>query len=133
MKTQRLALVLTVVNLMLQVFILLRLRPDATAQGVAPVLRGRALEIVDDNGKVRSQIIVVPPTTMPDGKKYPETTLFRLIDPNGRPSVRLGDDPAGRLGTQGMERRANPGGRHGPLREIDKPGWPRATAQAVAV
>jgi hypothetical protein len=90
MKTQRLALALTVVNLVLLGFILVRLRPDAAAQGVAPVLRGRALEIVDDNGKVRSQIIVVPPTTMPDGKKYPETTLFRLIDPNGRPSVKIG-------------------------------------------
>lgn len=89
MKTQRLAIVLTVINLAILVCILARIRPGMAA-GVAPVLRGRALEIVDDHGKVRAQIIVAPPTTMPDGQKYPETALFRLIDPNGRPGVKIG-------------------------------------------
>jgi hypothetical protein len=89
MKTQRLAIVLTVINLVILTFNLAYSRP-ATAEGVAPVLRGRALEIVDDQGKVRAQIIVAPPTTMPDGQKYPETALFRLIDRNGRPEVKLG-------------------------------------------
>ena len=27
---------------------------------------------------------------MPNGKSYPETALFRLIDPNGRPAVKIG-------------------------------------------
>ena len=89
MKTQRLVIVLTVINLVILTFNFAHIRP-ATADGVAPVLRSRALEIVDDHGKVRAQIIVAPPTTMPDGKKYPETTLFRLIDPNGRPAVKIG-------------------------------------------
>lgn len=88
MKIQRLAFVLTVINLVILMFNLTYGRP-ATADGVAPVLRGRALEIVDDTGKVRAQIIVAPPTTMPDGQKYAETALFRLIDPNGRPGVKI--------------------------------------------
>lgn len=89
MNTQRLMIALTLVNLAILVFILTTLRPMA-AGGVAPVLRGRSLEIVDDLGRKRAELIVVPPTTMPDGQAYPETTLLRLIDPNGRPSVKIG-------------------------------------------
>ncbi len=83
MKTQRIALALTVINLALLVFILVR------GQGVAPVLRARKLEIVDEQGRVRSEILVTTPVTM-DGKSYPEGSLFRLIDPNGRPVVKIG-------------------------------------------
>ncbi|MEK7951206.1 hypothetical protein [Luteolibacter soli] len=90
MKTQRIALALTAINLVLLVFILIRLRPAAAGQGVVPVLRARSLEIVDEQGRVRSQILVTTPTTMPDGKSYPEGALFRLIDPNGRPVVKIG-------------------------------------------
>ncbi|MDB5028324.1 MAG: hypothetical protein JWO66_2013 [Candidatus Eremiobacteraeota bacterium] len=61
----------------------------AAAQGSAAVLRGRALEIVDDRGRVRATISVLPAVTM-NGKTYPETTLLRLIDPNGRPAVKIG-------------------------------------------
>ena len=89
MKTQRLALALTVINLVTLIFLLAQTRP-ATAEGVVPVLRGRALEIVDDQGRIRSQIIVAPATTMSDGKKYAESALFRLIDPHGRPAVKIG-------------------------------------------
>ena len=89
MKTHRLLVALTVANLALLVFLLARTQP-IEAQGVTPVLRGRALEIVDDHGKVRAAIKVLAPSTMPDGKTYPETVLLRLIDPNGRPSVKLG-------------------------------------------
>ena len=89
MKTQRLTIVLTVINLIILVFTLAQIRPS-TAEEVAPVLRGRALEIVDDHGKVRAQIIVTPATTMPDGQKYAESSLLRLIDPNGRPGVKIG-------------------------------------------
>lgn len=90
MKTQRIAITLTVVNLVLLAFILIRLRPAVADGAVAPVLRGRSLEIVDEQGRVRSQILVTEPTTMPDGKSYPEGALFRLIDPNGRPVVKIG-------------------------------------------
>lgn len=92
MKTQRLAIVLTVMNLAILMFTLAHSLP-ATADGVAPVLRGRALEIVDERGKVRASITVFPadPTVkMPDGTTgYPETVLLRLRDSKGRPNVKL--------------------------------------------
>ena len=75
MAIQRLLIALTVVNIALLAFSVAR--PDtAGAQGVAPVLRGRALEIVDDHGRVRASIAVYPadPTVkMPDGTTgYPD-------------------------------------------------------------
>jgi hypothetical protein len=58
------------------------------------VLRGRQLEIVDDQGRVRASIKIHPGDPnfkMPNGKTgYPETVMFRLIDPNGRPEVKIG-------------------------------------------
>lgn len=95
MKTQRIAIALTVINLVILGFILIRLRPAVAVQGIAPVLRGHSLEIIDERGRVRSQIIVTTPTTMPDGKTYPEGALFRLIDPNGRPVVKIGGSAEG--------------------------------------
>ena len=89
MNTQRVAIVFTVINLVILTLNLAHV-PPAAAEGNTPVLRGRALEIVDDRGKLRAQIIVAPATTMPDGQKYAETALFRLIDPNGRPAVKIG-------------------------------------------
>ena len=62
------------------------------------MLRGRALEIVDERGKVRAQLQVFPPDPkhkLPNGDPYPETVLLRLIDPNGRPSVKLATDVRG--------------------------------------
>jgi hypothetical protein len=92
MKIQRLLLALTLVNLALLVTSLSRPRPVA-AQGVAPVLRGRAFEIVDDRGRVRASITVFPAdpkVKMPDGTTgYPETVLFRLINSKGRPNVKI--------------------------------------------
>jgi len=103
MKIQRLLMVLTLVNLGILMFLLTQIRP-VEANSVAPVLRGRALEIVDDHGKVRAAIRVLPagPARRADGslseangKTYPETVLLRLIDPNGRPSVKLGASEQG--------------------------------------
>jgi hypothetical protein len=87
MTAQRLAIGLTVVNLLLMAFLVPRIGSAAQVQ-VAPVLRARALEIVDESGKKRAEIVVLAPSTM-DGKTYPETVLFRLIDPNGRPAVKI--------------------------------------------
>src|SRR5262245_59802756 len=60
---------------------------------VAPVLRGRSLEIVDDHGRVRAMIKVFPANPqvqMPDGTTgYPETVLLRLIDSKGGPNVKI--------------------------------------------
>lgn len=105
MKTQRLAVVLTVINLVFLIFNLTHLR-STTAEGVPQVLRGRSLEIVDEQGKVRASIKLHPADAtakMPDGKTgYPETVMFRLIDANGRPEVKLGaSEQGGGLGLIG--------------------------------
>ena len=92
MKTQRVAIALTMLNLVILMFVLLRANSAPSAE-VAPVLRGRALEIVDDHGRVRAMIKVFPdnPTVkMPDGTMgYPETVLLRLIDSKGAPNVKI--------------------------------------------
>ena len=87
MKTQRVAICLTVINLGLLVFLLAQIR-YADAQNVAPVLRGRGLEIVDDQGQVRAQILVHGPETV-KGKTYPETVLFRMATAQRAPLVKL--------------------------------------------
>ena len=89
MKIQRLLIVLTLVNLALLIFTLAQVRP-AVAQGVPSVLRGRALEIVDERGRVRASVNVLPAGTQPNGETYPETVLLRLITERGRPSVKIG-------------------------------------------
>ena len=63
------------------------------ANQIAPVLRGRELQLVDAGGRVRAEIKVLPPdpaVKMPDGTTgYPETVLLRLIDSQGRPNVNI--------------------------------------------
>jgi hypothetical protein len=98
MKTQPLLIVLTGVNLALLSYQLIKPHPGLAATPDVPaVIRGRALEIVDDRGKVRASISVIPedPKVIWNGKPYPETTLLRLMSPDGRPNVKLG---ATRLG-----------------------------------
>jgi len=93
MTAQRLVFALTGLNLALATFSFLSLtRPVVAAPGVAPVLRGRALEIVDDRGQVRASIAIVPATT-----GYPETVLLRLRTSAGHPNVKLAatEDGAG--------------------------------------
>ena len=76
-------------NLALLIFTLAQIRP-AVAEGVPPVLRGRALEIVDERGRVRASVNVLPAGTQPNGETYAETVLLRLITERGRPSVKIG-------------------------------------------
>ena len=91
-KLQRLTIILAVLNIVIFTFGLAQLRP-ASAQAVAPVLRARALEIVDDQGRIRAEIKVLPaqPTAkMPDGTTgYPETVQLRLISSQNSPHVKL--------------------------------------------
>ena len=56
------------------------------------VIRARALEIVDDRGRVRASLSVLPedPKHMWQGEPYPETVLLRLITADGRPNIKLG-------------------------------------------
>jgi len=97
MKIQRIAIALTLINLVLMIFLLAQMRP-ATAQTpqTTQVLRGRSLEIVDSLGKIRASISVMPPVTA-DGKLYPQTVLLRLIDSKGGPVVKIAatEDGAG--------------------------------------
>jgi len=69
----------------------------ASTVDVPGVLRGRALEIVDARGRIRASITVLPedPKVIWKGKPYPETTLFRLMSPEGRPNVKLGASQMG--------------------------------------
>ena len=63
------------------------------AETVAPVLRGRALELVDERGRVRAEIKVTPAqpaAKMPDGTRgYPEAVLLRLINSQNGPDVKI--------------------------------------------
>jgi hypothetical protein len=89
MKIQRLLIGLTLVNLALLIFTLTQIRP-AVAEGGPPVLRGRALEIVDERGRVRASLNVLPAKTQAGGETSSETVLLRLITERGRPSVKIG-------------------------------------------
>lgn len=93
MKHQRLLAATNIVTLLALAFVLGQTRAGV-ADGVAPILRGRALEIVDDGGRVRASITILPadPTVkMPDQSTgYPETVLLRLITSQGRPNVKIG-------------------------------------------
>jgi hypothetical protein len=90
MKVQTALIALSALNLALLAFNLLEARQASASDGI---LRGRGLQIVDDHGHVRASIAVLPAdpnVRMPDGSRgYPETTLLRLIDPNGRPNVKV--------------------------------------------
>ncbi len=93
MKLTPLLVTLTAVNLALGVFNLVDARPSHADAPKTGVLRGTGLEIVDAKGKPRATISVIPAdpkTVYPDGRRgYPETVLLRLIDPAGRPSVKI--------------------------------------------
>ena len=91
MKTQRFFIALSFLNLLLLLFLLLSRSESALASSKSPVLRGRALEIIDDEGRVRASIKLHEAGTFKEtGKKYPETVMLRLIDPEGRPEVKIG-------------------------------------------
>jgi hypothetical protein len=91
-RLKRLTIALTACNLVFLGLGMAQLRP-AIAQEVAPVVRARAFEIVDDQGRVRAEIEVLPaqPTLeMPDGTTgYPEAVQLRLISSQNRPNMKL--------------------------------------------
>ena len=102
MNPQQLLMCLTVLNLGLLGYQMVQPRVNvasaaAVGPGVADVIRGRALEIVDDRGRVRASLSVQPedPKVTWNGRPYPETVLLRLITSDGRPNVKLG---ASRMG-----------------------------------
>jgi hypothetical protein len=97
MKSHRFLFALTAINLVLLLSILFsHTVPALATTGAPPVLRGGALEIIDEHGRVRASIKLHPAGTFePTGMKYPETVMFRLIDPAGRPEVKIGASVGG--------------------------------------
>jgi hypothetical protein len=98
MKTERLLTILTAVNLVLLGYQVVQPHSArASTADVPAVLRARALEIVDGQGRIRASIAVLPedPRVIWKGKPYPETVLLRLISPEGRPNVKLGASQMG--------------------------------------
>jgi hypothetical protein len=98
MTTQRLLTLLTAVNLGLLCYQSIQPVPSVAATPDVPaVIRGHALEIVDDRGRVRASLSVLPedPKIKWKGKPYPETVLLRLMSPDGRPNVKLGASKVG--------------------------------------
>lgn len=102
MKSTKFLLALSAANLLLLSGLLAQSFAPARAESQPPVLRGRALEIVDDQGRVRASISVQPAGRSGDGTVYAETVLLRLNTERGRPSVKIGaSEPASGLSFAG--------------------------------
>jgi len=89
----RLLIGLTALNAVMLAATLAHSGAMAIAQGSLPVLRGRGLEIVDDAGRVRASISILPADAtakMPDGTTgTTETVLLRLVSSKGRPNIKI--------------------------------------------
>jgi len=79
MKFQRVAIIFSVLNLMLLLF-LLTFVPSTAQQSVMPIVRTQAFELVDESGKTRAQINV---------EKTGEV-VFRLRDSKGNIRAKFG-------------------------------------------
>ena len=92
MKT-RLLTALTIVNLVILLVVVFLISSSSKSDVLPTVVKARAFELVDSNGKIRAEIKVLPAepdVKMPDGTKgYPETVILRLIDSKGGPNVKL--------------------------------------------
>jgi hypothetical protein len=108
MKIPRSLIALTALNCaLLLLAVAQQLRP-AFAQTDPSVLRGRALEIVDGQGRVRASISILPAGKSPNGEETHETVLLRLITERGRPSVKIGSsEPVSGLSFAGPTGTAN--------------------------
>jgi len=84
MKFQRIAIVFSVFNLLLLVFLLAQ-SPSTAQQDILPMVRTRAFELVDENGKARAQINV---------EKTGEV-VFRLRDAKGTIRSKFGASESG--------------------------------------
>lgn len=88
MKIQRIVIALTAANVTLFLVTLAEPRPTG-AQATEPVLRARALELVDEHGRTRASLKLES-----NGE-----AVFRLFDQNGTIRVKLGagEDGSGLL------------------------------------
>jgi len=90
MKMQRIAITITLINLLLMVVLLTKINPANAQkeQDKSQVLRGSGLEITDKQGRIRASI-TFHDTVVKDGVTYPAGVLLRLINSNGQPSVKI--------------------------------------------
>lgn len=91
MKMQRIAIAVTIINLILIITLLTKINPVTAQlenQNEFQILRGRGLEIVDSVGKIRASITFHAPVEQ-DGKLYAGGILLRLINSKGQPSVKI--------------------------------------------
>jgi len=95
MKIQRLGIALTVVNALLLAIVLTQSNKPVLASDPPAMLRGRGLEIVDEQGRVRASITVFPAKTEANGTKSAETVLLRLITERGRPAIKVSTSEEG--------------------------------------
>lgn len=96
LKFQLLLFALTLINLGILGVIVSRPPAIAVASETSDgILRGRGLEIIDDQGRVRASITLNPPVKQADGSVYPETVLLRLMTSAGRPIVKLASSEDG--------------------------------------
>jgi hypothetical protein len=79
MKFQRIAIVLSVLNILVLVFVLSEVRSSADP-AVSPIVRTRAIELIDEGGNVRAQL---------DVEKTGEV-VFRLRDEKGTIRAKFG-------------------------------------------
>ena len=85
MKFQRVAIVVSVLNLLL-LFVQLIMVPSTAQQSVTPIVRTQAFELVDKSGKKRAQINVDEKTG---------EVVFRLRDSKGDIRAKFGADERG--------------------------------------
>lgn len=89
MNTPRLLVTLTTINIAVLLLGIAQHAMPSHAEEPVAVLRVRALQVVDQQGRIRASLGVVPAGTSAAGVPYPETVLLRLITEQGRPSVKL--------------------------------------------
>ncbi len=83
--SQRTLTILTAINFVILAWLLVG--PHVVSASSPPgVLRGSALEIVDNEGRVRASLGILPA----EGDAGEETVLLRLINAEGQPSVKIG-------------------------------------------
>jgi hypothetical protein len=85
MRVERLPMILTGINLGLLVWLVAATSGGVAGQSAAPAVRASSIELVDDAGLVRAQLIVTP-----EGE-----TLFRMRDAKGEVRTKLGASEEG--------------------------------------
>ena len=95
MKIHRFGIALTIINAVLLAVVLTQSNRPALASDTPAMLRGRGLEIVDEQGRVRASITVFPAKVDANGTTSAETVLLRLITERGRPAIKISTSEEG--------------------------------------